>query len=74
MKYIEINGKEIGRGETVSVDHIETTFTVTLRSLQSIGDDTLKRLIQRQYEVIGIKTVDTTYFVRASEVKDFLEN
>jgi hypothetical protein len=71
MNHVEVNGNPIGRGETVSVDHVVATYTVTVRSLSGVDKNDLKNLIQTKYEVTDIDLVDDTYFVRGSKVKDF---
>ncbi len=71
MNHVEVNGNPIGRGETVSVDHVVATYTVTVRSLSGVDKNDLKNLIQTKYEVTDIDLVDDTYFVRSSQVKDF---
>jgi hypothetical protein len=74
MKHVEVNGNPIGLGETVSVDHVVATYTVTVRSLRSVDKNDLKNLIQTKYEVTDIDLVDDTYFVRSSKVKDFSDD
>lgn len=45
--------------ETVIVDHFTQRFTVVIRSLSPVGEDTLKNLIQQKYEVVEIEKQDT---------------
>lgn len=71
MKYVEVNGNPIGLGETVSVDHVVATYTVTIRSLTGVDKNDLKNLIQSKYEVTDIDLVNDTHFVRGSSVPDF---
>jgi hypothetical protein len=71
MKFVEVNGNPIGPGETVSVDHVVATYTVTIRSLTAVDKNDLKNLIQSKYEVTDVNLVDDTYFVRGSSVPDF---
>jgi hypothetical protein len=67
---IEINGKPIQDGQTVTVDHTVHTFTIQICSMGIVDADVLKRLIQQKYEVIDIAKTDETSYVRASETTD----
>jgi len=41
-KTIEVNGRTIQNGETLTVDHNVKTFTVTIRSMNELSENTLK--------------------------------
>lgn len=60
----KIDGSPILSGETVTTDHVLTTFQVQVRSLRSIGADELKDIIQKRLEVTQIAQTDELVFVR----------
>jgi len=71
MNIREINGRPVGDGETVTVDHSVQVFTVVVRSMSHIGPETLKNLIQQKYEVVKVEETDSTLYVHAPAVRDF---
>lgn len=70
MANIEVNGKKIDNGQTVTVDHSVQVFTVVVRSLQSVHPDRLKDLIQAKFEVIRCEQVEHDTYVNAGQ-QDF---
>jgi hypothetical protein len=65
MKTIEVNGRPIGNGQTVVVDHSVQSFLVVVRSMGGVSPDTIKNLIERRHEVVRIEPVDAQLYVRA---------
>lgn len=65
MKTVEINGRPIGNGQTVAVDHTVQTYEIQIRSIHGVSQDVLKRLIQQQYEVVSIEQTDVVVYVSA---------
>ena len=63
MKTVEINGRPIGNGQTVVVDHIVQTYEIQIRSINGVSQDVLKRLIEQKYEVVLIEQTDTVAYV-----------
>jgi hypothetical protein len=51
-------------GVTVITDNVVQTFKVTIRSLNGVHPETLKRVIQSRYEVTDIETLTRTTLVR----------
>ncbi len=58
-----IHGKELVAGKTYTVDHTVQSFTVVIRSMNNIGEQTIKDLIQQRYEVVSIKENDRTTYL-----------
>lgn len=50
-------------GRTYTIDNTIQTFIVQVRSLGSIGEDTIKDLIQQKYEVTKVEEINRTDFV-----------
>ena len=71
MNIREVNGRPVGDGETVTMDHSVQVFTVVVRSMSRIGPDTLKNLIQQKYEVVKVEETDSTIYVHAPAGRDF---
>lgn len=46
----------------IQVDHMVRTFTVSVRSMNTIGPDTIKKLIQEKFEVIDCQMTDEKVF------------
>lgn len=68
---VNLGNRPIKDGETVSMDHVVHTFMVQVRSMSNVGEDTIKDLIQKKFEVSEIKKVDETFFVRGPSIPDF---
>jgi len=68
---VEVNGKKIGDGETVTLDHSVQTFIVKVRSLGHVSPNTIKDLIEKRHEVVSIEQTDELTVVRGSSVRDF---
>ena len=49
--------------DRVMVDHIMQTFQITIRSMNGVSPDTLKRVVQNQYEVTDISPLALTAYV-----------
>ena len=62
---VEVNGRTILPGVTVTGDHTVKTFTVTVRSMGVVGPTTIKDLIEKKIEVVSVEEVDATVYVRA---------
>ena len=62
---IEVNGRPIPPGRTVTADHTVKTFTVTVRSMGAVGPTTIKDLIEKKLEVVSVEEVDSVVYVRA---------
>jgi hypothetical protein len=71
MKNQRIDGTIPRDGETVTVDHSVRTFMVQIRSINTVGPESLKQLIEQKFEVTDIQETDGTYFVRGSRTNDF---
>jgi hypothetical protein len=63
-QYVYANGTPVKEGEHVIPDHYETTFTVTIRSLNQISEDQLKDQIQQRCEVTNIQKTGLRCVVR----------
>lgn len=46
----------------IQVDHTVRTFTVSVRSMNCIGPDTIKKLIQEKFEVTDCQMTDEKVF------------
>ena len=64
MKNVNIGDSPINDGDTVQVDHNVTTFVVTIRSMGSVGVESIKDLIERKFEVVDIKETDQQLMVK----------
>lgn len=64
INYVRQDGTPVPGNACIQVDNITTTFTVTLRSLGSIGVDQLRSLLQTKHEVVQIEHVSSTVVVR----------
>ena len=74
MNTINLTGKPIDDGQTVVVDHYTQRFTVVIRSMSPIGEDTLKNIIQQKYEVVEIKQQDANAMITTTpNYKDKLD-
>lgn len=71
MKLQRIDGKPIRDGQTVSSDHVVQKFTVTVRSLNMVGTDTIRDLIQKKFEVMDIECTGGTVYVNPG-MPDFI--
>lgn len=70
-EFIEVNGRPVRDGETVTVDHSIQTITVKIRSMGVVDTDIVRNLLQQRYEVLSIEKDDVTLFVHAPNVPDF---
>ena len=52
MNYINPNGNPVPAGYCVTPDHFELEFTVKIRSMRRISEDTVKDIIQTKFEVV----------------------
>lgn len=68
---ISLNGKPFSAGQTVTVDHQITEFTVKIRAMNSVGANQIKQLLQEKYEVLEVKETSSTKYVIPSPVADF---
>lgn len=61
------NGKQLTEnGVCIVPDNEVSTFTIQIRSLNSVDQDTLKRLIQQKYEVLNIEKTNSDVVIRES--------
>lgn len=58
-------------GQTMTVDHSVTVFTVTVRHMGDVTLETIRRLLQTKYEVINVEQTDRTTYVHPSQISDF---
>jgi len=56
-------GKPVHDGQTVVVDHTVREFRVVIRSMNNVGPDTIKNLIQTKFEVVKCEVVNETSYV-----------
>lgn len=49
---------------TSFVDHSVTSFVVAVRSINTVGPDSIKNLIEKKFEVISIEETDLVHMVR----------
>ena len=71
---ISLDGLPVGSirpGQTMTVDHSVTVFTVKIRHMGKVTQETLKRLLQTKYEVIDVEQTDQTTYVHPSQIPDF---
>ena len=60
---IRLDGKPLGDGRTVTLDHSVQKFEVLVRSLNGIAPQKVKDLIQKSYEVVSVKEIDRHDYV-----------
>lgn len=61
---IRPDGTPVPHGHCVEVDHTLTTFTVVVRSMNKVGPQTIKDLIQKKFEVVEVKQIDDQWVTR----------
>lgn len=66
MRSQNIGIKPISDGQTVLVDHTIRTFTVSVRSMNDVGANTIKDLIEKKFEVVSIEETDCVHMVKGS--------
>lgn len=64
-RMIELDGKTIHEGQTVTVDHVVQTFTLTVRSCSGVESKTIKDHLQKKWEVVNIERTENVQYVRA---------
>lgn len=60
---VHIYGKKLEDGQTVTLDHCVQKFEVIVRSMSGVHAGRLKDLIQKQFEVVKIKEIDSISYV-----------
>ena len=60
---VHLHGNKLEDGKTVTLDHTVQKFEVVVRSMNGIGPNDLKDLIQQKYEVVYIGVIDRTDYV-----------
>lgn len=58
MRYVKTDGSAIPKDHCVRPDHYVTTVTVTIRSMSPLALSRVNDLIQQQYEVTKLQTLD----------------
>lgn len=58
---IRVDGTPVPRNYCVQVDHTLTTFVVVVRSMNKVGPDTIKDLIEKKFEVVEVKQTDNQW-------------
>lgn len=61
---ITVDGNRVNTRRPVQIDNHVTTFTVSIRSMSAIGEDTVKDLIEKKLEVVSIEKITHTMVVR----------
>ena len=56
-------GGKLEEGQTVTVDHVVQSFTVVVRSMNGVDNQTLKNLLQQKWEIVSLKENDRTEYV-----------
>ncbi len=60
---VNIGNRPVRNGETVLVDHTVKSFMVTVRSINKVGCEDIKNLIEKKFEVVQIDEAgSTSYF------------
>ena len=62
MTFRELNNKPVSDGQTCSVDHTVAEFKVVVRSINSVGPNDLKNLIEQKFEVVAVEEVNTDHY------------
>lgn len=63
--YKTLDGKSFpDLGVTVTPDHTEQIFVVSIRTMRPVSEDTIKEMIQAKFEVIGCEETHRTSIVR----------
>lgn len=60
---VHLYGKPLVEGKTVTLDHTVQKFEILIRSMSGVHASRLKDLIQKQFEVVKIKEVDSISYV-----------
>jgi len=60
---VHLYGKPLVEGKTVTLDHTVQKFEILIRSMSGVHAQRLKDLIQKQFEVVKIKEVDSISYV-----------
>jgi hypothetical protein len=64
--YRYLNGqplKDEHNGKTLEIDHTVTTFLVSIRHMGNLSEATVKDLIEKRHEVVGISVHNQNFFV-----------
>ena len=67
---IEIDGKPINAGQTVTVDHVVQTYKIVVRSLSGVHADVVKDHLQKKWEILDIACIEKNDYVRVSPFND----
>lgn len=62
--YKKIDGSEVPQGHCVMPDHRMTTFSITLRTLDAVSAERLRRLLETQFECIGMEKTGELIIVK----------
>lgn len=69
---VEIIGNvHVEPGQTITVDHIEDVFVLKVRSMQGVGVEKIKDLIQQKHEVVSIEKTESKSFCHPPAMPDF---
>ena len=66
-----LDGKVVLPGQTYTIDHAVTCFHLTVRSMNIVTADTIRRMVEQGYEVVNIEEVERTTYVHPSQIPDF---
>lgn len=61
---ISLSGRRNPNDVTVIQDHAVKSFTVTIRTMGTVTEETIKRLLQEKPEVVAVQQTDEVIFVR----------
>jgi hypothetical protein len=64
FKYLTLDDEPVPTGHCVVPDHRETVLTVTIRTIGALPVDQVYHLIQQKFEVVNIKPVGGTIWVK----------
>jgi len=62
--FINLDGKQVSDGTTVTIDHNVDTMTITFRSLCGVSPSAIKEYLQRKWEVVDISDHHRDSFVQ----------
>lgn len=66
-----LDGKVVRPGQTYTIDHAVSKFTLTVRSMNTVTAETIRRMIERGYEVVNVEEVERTTYVHPFQIPDF---
>jgi hypothetical protein len=58
------DGSPVPRDWCIMPDHYTNTFTITVRSLRPISEETIKGIIEEKLEVVAVEATAQTVVVR----------